>query len=263
MANDDDDLKRFAAEGAHIYDEAAFFDQYSKMARSIGGLQSAGEWPELEKLLPDLKGKVVLDLGCGYGWHCRYAVEHGARSVIGTDLSEKMLAEAKTRTNDPRITYMRAAIEDIDFSPESFDLIFSSLAFHYVESFEPVCAMLYKLLKPGGDLVFSVEHPIFTAQGTQEWVCDEDGTKLHWPVDRYFLEGRREAIFLGHAVVKYHRTLTGYLDPLINSGFSLRKVIEPRPPQEGLQTNKSMHEELRRPMMLLVAAHKARLAQSG
>ena len=61
------------------YDDPAFFNQYKSMARSQGGLAAAGEWHELKKLLPDFNGKRVLDLGCGFGWHCRYAVEHGAR----------------------------------------------------------------------------------------------------------------------------------------------------------------------------------------
>lgn len=239
------------------YDEKEFFDQYSKMSRSIGGLPSAGEWHEFQRLLPDLAGKAVLDLGCGYGWHCRYAAEQNAHSVVGIDLSERMLQEARARTADPRITYLRGAIEDIAFSPESFDLIISSLAFHYVESFESACAVIYRILKPNGDLVFSVEHPIFTAYGNQDWAYDGKGNKLHWPVDRYFSEGKREAIFLGQKVVKYHRTVTTYLDSLITCGFSIRKVVEPTPTQEMLQTNELMRDELRRPMMLLVAAHKA------
>ena len=56
------------------YDDPRFFEQYSQMTRSRQGLQGAGEWRELQKLLPDFSGKRVLDLGCGYGWHCRYAV---------------------------------------------------------------------------------------------------------------------------------------------------------------------------------------------
>jgi len=238
------------------YDEQEFFDEYSKMRRSIGGLPESGEWHEFQKLLPDLRGKAVLDLGCGYGWHCRYAAEQGARSVVGVDLSEKMLGEAKARTTDPRITYLKGAIEEIDFPPESFDLIISSLAFHYVESLELVYAALYRMLKSNGDLVFSVEHPIFTAYGNQDWAYDEKGNKLDWPVDRYFFEGKRKAIFLGQEVIKYHRTLTTYLDPLLRHGFSIRRVIEPLPPQEMLNTVEGMQDELRRPMMLLVAAHK-------
>jgi len=239
------------------YDDKEFFDQYGKMGRSIGGLSAAGEWHEFQRLLPDLKGKKVLDLGCGYGWHCRYAVEHGAQSVVGTDISEKMLEEAKARTADARISYRKVAIEDIDFSPESFDLVISSLAFHYVEPFETVCEKLYRIVKRNGDLVFSVEHPIFTAYGNQDWVYDRNGNKLHWPVDRYFSEGKREAVFLGQKVIKYHRTLTTYLSAPVNYGFSIRKVIEPLPAQEMLDRYELMRDELRRPMMLLVAAHKA------
>lgn len=236
------------------YDEKEFFDQYSKMNRSIGGLPASGEWYEFQKTLPDFTGKTVLDLGCGYGWHCRYAVEQGARSVIGIDLSNRMLQEAKARTTDPRITYLRSAIEALEFRAESFDLIISSLAFHYVESLEAVYAAIYKILKTNGDLVFSVEHPIFTAYGNQDWAYDEKGNRLHWPVDRYFSEGKREALFLGQTVMKYHRTLTTYLDLLSRYGFSIRNVVEPLPTEEMLNT---MPDELRRPMMLLVAARKA------
>jgi len=89
------------------YDDKDFFDQYSKMTRSTGGLTAAGEWHEFQRLLPDLRGKKVLDLGCGYGWHCRYAVEHGAQSVVGTDISEKMIEEAKIRTTNERISYRK------------------------------------------------------------------------------------------------------------------------------------------------------------
>ena len=55
------------------YDDSVFFEQYSHMPRSEQGLSAAGEWPALKALLPELAGKRVLDLGCGFGWHCRYA----------------------------------------------------------------------------------------------------------------------------------------------------------------------------------------------
>ncbi len=68
-----------------------FFDKYSQMGRSKNGLSGAGEWSELQKLLPDLKGKRVLDLGCGYGWHCIYAAGYEASKVLGIDISKKRL----------------------------------------------------------------------------------------------------------------------------------------------------------------------------
>ena len=54
------------------YDDNVFFEKYSRMSRSREGLKGAGEWETLQRLLPDFQGRQVLDLGCGYGWHCRY-----------------------------------------------------------------------------------------------------------------------------------------------------------------------------------------------
>lgn len=67
------------------YDKEAFFNQYKQMSRSTDGLKGAGEWHELQKLLPDFSGKDVLDLGCGFGWHCKYAVDREARRALGID----------------------------------------------------------------------------------------------------------------------------------------------------------------------------------
>ena len=80
------------------YDNDVFFKKYSEMNRSTEGLAGAGEWSELQKLLPDFNGKHVLDLGCGYGWHCLYAAEHGAVSVLGTDISGKMLEAVEVKS---------------------------------------------------------------------------------------------------------------------------------------------------------------------
>ncbi|MGE5400755.1 MAG: SAM-dependent methyltransferase, partial [Ignavibacteriales bacterium] len=79
---------------------------------------------------------------------------------------------------------------------------------------------------------------------------------IHWPVDNYFIEGSREAVFLGQKITKYHRTLTTYINSLISNGFIIKKVIEPLPSQEMLKKNEAMREEFRRPMMLIISANK-------
>jgi ubiquinone/menaquinone biosynthesis C-methylase UbiE len=117
------------------YDEPEFFAAYGRLPRSIYGLAAGLEWTAFRALLPDLRDKRVLDLGCGFGWHCHYAQEHGARTVIGIDLSEKMLERARRTTHSPSIEYHRCAIEDIDFPADQFDVVISSLALHYVEQF--------------------------------------------------------------------------------------------------------------------------------
>ena len=237
------------------YDNERFFQKYSQMMRSQKGLQGAGEWRELQKILPDFCEKRVLDLGCGYGWHCKYAADHHAASVLGTDLSEKMIQTARTINAAPSIEYRRVAMEDLDFPERSFDVVLSSLALHYVEAFAPLVQNISKWLVSGGSFVFSVEHPVFTSYGTQDWYYDENGEILHFPVDNYYFEGPREAIFLGETVIKYHRTVTTYLNTLLQNGFVLRHIIEPQPPEDMLELE-GMKDELRRPMMLLVAAVK-------
>ena len=238
------------------YDNPSFFDQYEKMLRSQLGLEGAGEWHTLKNMLPDFKGKNVLDLGCGFGWHCRYAIENGAKSVIGIDLSEKMLAKAQEINNIEGILYERKALEDVAYPSEQFDIILSSLTLHYVESFDKIVQNIHQWLTSGGHFIFSVEHPVFTAEGSQDWNYDKNGEKTDWPVDRYFIEGKRNTTFLGENVIKYHRTLTTYLNTLLKHGFKIKEIIEPEPSPEMLKEIPEMKNELRRPMMLLIAVEK-------
>jgi len=238
------------------YDDPAFFANYSQMARSIGGLDEAGEWPAFRALLPTLRDKTVLDLGCGFGWHCRYAREQQARWVVGVDLSEKMLARARASTTDAAIEYRRLAIEDIDFSAGAFDVVLSSLALHYVERFDLVCRKVHHCLVTRGSFVFSVEHPVFTALAAQDWYYGPQGERLHWPLDHYQDEGPRQARFLVHEVVKYHRTVATYVNTVLDAGFTIARLSEPRPTQELLDAHPIWQDEPRRPMFLLIAALK-------
>lgn len=236
----------------NIYNNKTFFKKYSQMGRSIKGLAGAGEWKTLRKILPDFKGKKVLDLGCGFGWHCQYVIKHGAVSVTGVDISEKMLTVAKEKTSR-KIEYICKPLEDLEFPGRSFDLVISSLTLHYLVSFEDIVKKVANWLTDKGEFVFSVEHPIFTAYGTQDWYRDINGEILHFPVDNYFTEGKREANFLGEIVIKYHKTLTTYLNGLLQNGFEITAIVEPQPGPEHL---KKMKDELRRPMMLIVSARK-------
>ncbi|NLB90770.1 MAG: class I SAM-dependent methyltransferase [Clostridiales bacterium] len=238
------------------YDTPDFFQKYQSFPRSVEGLKAAGEWEEFQKLLPDFAGKRVLDIGCGFGWHCNYAAHHGAKFVLGTDISEKMLEVAKEKTIYDNVTYQKIAMEELGFPSNSFDVVISSLAFHYTPDFFPICERIAGWLPIGGSFVFSVEHPIYTAQGSQQWIYNDQGEALYWPVDRYFEQGRREAVFLGEKVIKYHKTLTTYVNGLLQTGFAITHLVEPTPPKQWLEENAQMREELRRPMMLLIAARK-------
>lgn len=170
--------------------------------------------------------------GIGFGLRLWLALHvcGGAGGVFrcGDRPFRKNVVGAREKSKFPQVQYQRCAIEDIVFSPESFDIVLSSLALHYVESFEKVAQKVASYLVCGGDFVFSVEHPVFTAYGSQDWIYADNGEILYFPVDNYYYEGPRQAIFLGEKVVKYHKTLTTYLDELLQNGFSIKRVIEPR-----------------------------------
>lgn len=239
----------------NIYNNVKFIEKLSQMRRYTIGLKGGGEWKAFRKMLPNFKNKRVLDLGCGFGLHCQYVFEHGARYIIGVDISEKMLSIAKEKTAE-EIKYICQPIESVKFPKNSFDVIISSLAFHYVKSFENIVKNVFRWLADDGEFIFLVEHPIFTSSGLREFYRDSKGNILHFPVDNYFYEGRRESIFLGEKVLKYHKTLTTYLNTLIQHGFEVTGVIEPQPPKNMLKSIKNMKDELRRPMMLIISARK-------
>ena len=171
------------------YDNPTFFEEYAKMARSRDGLSAAGEWTQLRRLFPPLEGKAMLDLGCGYGWHCRFAAEQGAARVLGIDLSGRMLEEARKRGGGAPIAYRLCAIEDYEYPENAWDMVLSNLALHYVEDLDAVFRKVRRTLKPGGTFLLNIEHPTFTAGVGQDWIYAADGTPRYWPVDGYFIPG--------------------------------------------------------------------------
>ena len=235
------------------YDNDNFFKEYAKMPRSKEGLAAAGEWHQLQTLFPDLEGRSVLDLGCGYGWHCRFSAEKGAKEVLGVDISRKMIEEARRRNGESRIEYRVCGIEEYDYPENRWDCVISNLALHYIENIEQIFLKVHRTLKRDGVFIFNIEHPVFTAGVGQDWIYDNDGKPLYWPIDNYFMPGERKTRFLGCDVIKQHHTLTQILTGLINNGFELQAVEEARPPKEMMQLS-GMRDELRRPMMLLVKA---------
>ena len=230
------------------YDNPEFFATYAQMSRSQQGLDGAGEWHQLQPLFPDMTGKDVLDLGCGYGWHCKYAADHGAKSVLGIDLSEKMIAEANKRTAVPGITYRVCSLQDYEYPAAAYDLVVSNLVLHYVEDLDAIYRRIHETLRPGGVFLMNIEHPTFTAGVNQQFA--QDGT---WPVDDYYYPGLRKTDFLGHTITKYHHTLTQILGGLLKAGFRIEAVEEAMPPEAWRAV---MPEEMRRPMMLLIRARK-------
>jgi SAM-dependent methyltransferase len=174
------------------------------------------------------------------------------------DLSERMLDAARARTDDPGITYLRASLEEFEPPAASFDLVASSLALHYIADYPRLVRRVATCLVPGGRFAFSVEHPIFTAHGTADWHAALDGTRLHWPLDRYRDEGERRTHWFVDGVVKYHRTVETYVNTLLDAGLTLARLEEPEAEPAALAEHPEWHDERRRPPFLLLAADRPR-----
>jgi len=239
----------------NIYDDPSFFQAYGRLPRSIQGLDGAPEWPALRAMLPAIRDRNVLDLGCGYGWFCRWARENGALTVTGIDVSELMLARARAMTNDPAVGFRRADLETIGLDAQAYCLVYSSLTFHYLKQLEALFRQVHAALINGGSLVFSVEHPIFTAPLHPGWVEREPG-RHSWPVEAYLSEGWRSTDWLVRGVIKQHRTIGTYLHLLLRQGFRLARLLEWGPSAEQIAAQPALAIERERPAFLLIAAEK-------
>lgn len=237
----------------NIYDKPDFFAGYSRLGRSVHGLNGAAEWPAVRALIPDLRGKTVVDLGCGFGWFSRWAAEQGAESVLGVDLSENMIGRARADTQDSRIAYSIGDLSQLQLPSGAYDFAYSSLALHYLEDFDRLLSVVYQSLRSGSRFVFTIEHPIFMAASRAEWMQDTDGRKT-WPVNQYAIEGERRTNWFVDGVVKYHRTMATTLNGLIAAGFHVLHVNEWSPTDQDLAVTPALSDEIDRPMMLIVSA---------
>ena len=243
----------------NIFDNEVFFDGYKSIRDNKVNANVLFEIPALMSLLPDLKDKSILDLGCGYGEHCKMFIDNGAKEVTGIDISEKMLDVARRENSASSIEYINMPMEDIGcfIGKKKYDLVISSLAFHYVEDFSGVVEKVYKLLNDDGIFVFSQEHPLNSChQGGDRWTRDENGQKLYLNLANYGVECERESVWFVDNVKKYHRTFSTIINTLVEKGFLIEKVIEPFPTEQILKEYPKYKDLFHKPDFMLVRVRK-------
>ncbi len=241
----------------NIFDNEEFFEGYQQLRAREVNANNLFEIPERFSLLPDLKGLRILDLGCGTGEHCKEYIEMGAVEVTGIDISEKMLEVAKEKNSDPRITYMKMPMEELNKLDGRYDLAISSLAMHYIEDYRGVIKNVYRLLDLDGMFVFSQEHPIVTCHpGGDRWTKDENGHKLYANLADYGIEGERNTIWFVEGIKIYHRMFSTVINCLVEEGFVIDRITEPEPSKELLQKYPEYYDLFHRPDFLLVRARK-------
>jgi ubiquinone/menaquinone biosynthesis C-methylase UbiE len=245
------------SEPQNIYDDAQFFAGYSQLERFGAGWQRAMEHVDLLGLIGDPSGRRVLDLGCGTGQLAHHLAAQGALEVLATDVSERMIELARAEYAHPHATFRRAAMEDLEFPAARFDLIVSSLAVHYVADYLGLMRNISTWLTPDGALVYSTEHPIFTARLPEDgWLVDEHGQRTRWTLDRYAEEDARAETWFVEGVRKHHRRLSTLINGILDAGLQLERILEPAPSDTWLATHPDSIDERRRPMFLLVKARK-------
>ena len=206
--------------------------------------------PALFELLPDVNGKRVLDAGCGEGYLCRKLAKLGAL-VTGVDYSREQLAIAGERTRDRAalgIRYLHGNCEHLDVLDDgSFDIVVSNMVLMDLSDHRAALEGFYRLLVGGGILVFSIAHPCFAAP-VHGWVRNENGAKLYWMTDHYFEEGAYEQSVPADSevgLILFHRTLSNYVRTLLQTGFVLLDVVEPKPAEEMLEPYPRFRDDLR------------------
>ncbi len=238
----------------NIYDNPTFFESYKKLRKNDLGFNNLIEQPIIRSLLPALNGKIVMDIGCGFGDFCRYAAAQGASQIKGIDPSVNMIDEAKKITLEKNIEYESFPVELYGTKENQYDIIVSSVAFHYVKDFPAIVNKIYSWLKPGSELVFSVEHPICTANPHVRNGEDEEGA-FH-PIYNYRDEKGFKQKWFVDDVIKYHRTVSTYINTLIDTGFNIKKILEPMPDDNLIESRPEFAVHKIRPPLLVIASLK-------
>lgn len=207
------------------------------------------EKPAIYSLLPDLAGKKVLVLGTGPGADAAELKKRGADQVVGTDISQKLIEIAKQTYPDCEFHVMD--MEKLDFEDESFDLVFSSLAVHYLATWNNFLAEAFRVLKPGGQLIFSSAHPL--SDGMQhERIEDKKVALLGFESNvntgdvktygQYFDDFKID--IKDPEWIVYHHSLETMVDQILGVGFDIRAIKEPRPQAEMKKVDPRHYAEL-------------------
>jgi SAM-dependent methyltransferase len=199
--------------------------------------------PAFLDMLPDVNRLWGLDIGCGEGHNTRLLAQRQAR-MTAVDISEVFVRHARRlEAQQPLgVDYQVASAVDLPFADATFDFATGIMSFMDVPETERVIAEAHRVLKPGGFLQFSITHPCFDTPHRRD-LRDEDGLTYAYEVGDYFrnLEGDVEEWSFSAAppevrqglpkfkVPRFTRTISQWLNLLIEQGFLLERIEEPRP----------------------------------
>ena len=205
--------------------------------------------PAFMAMLPDVDGLRGLDLGCGEGHNTRLLARRGA-VMTGLDIAGRFLQYAReAELAEPLgVRYIQGSGLALPFPAGAFDFITAFMSLMDMPDAPRVFAEVYRALKPGGFLQFSITHPCSDTPIRRK-VKDDRGQDVALVLGGYFhrLEGQVEAWTFGSApqelrsrfapfhVPRYTHTLSDWLNLLIETGFVIERIGEPRPDETALK----------------------------
>lgn len=199
----------------------------------IDSMGEQGDWAREHVLDPVMLGRVgkarferALDVGCGEGRFCRMLKAAGVNAT-GIDPTRQLLETAKRR--DPSGDYRPGRAEQLEFDAASFDLVVSYLTLVDIADFRTAVGEMTRVLKPGGTLLIANLSGFTSAGAEQGWVTDDEGRRLHYPVDRYLDEFPFWIEWADIRIENWHRPLTAYMAAFLENGLNLTFFAEPEP----------------------------------
>jgi ubiquinone/menaquinone biosynthesis C-methylase UbiE len=197
--------------------------------------------PAFLDMLPNVRGLQGLDVGCGEGYNTRLVAQRGAR-LTALDISPVFIAQAEEleRAIPLGIRYLLASGSHIPFTDNSFDFCMSTMCLMDLPDYLGAVSEIYRVLRPGGFLQFSISHPCYMLPDG-DWLLDDQGKRIARAVGGYFdpVDGALDEWIFGAApreltaklrkfrIPRFIRTLSGWLNPLLERGFILDQMQEP------------------------------------
>lgn len=245
----------------------AMAEAYEQFCSAPDSYSTAIEWPCIKTLLPRLRGKAVLDVGCGTGVFTFLLEQYAPSRLVGLDLSDEMLQIARVKAESRRSTaqfIQGDASRLADCVDGPFDLVFSSTTTHYLPDLSALFAGISRVLAPGGACILSVIHPVYSAQYPIEH-GDAFPDDEEWTV-RYLDRRRRAYIqpwieyndrFENRLSRSYHHTLEDYTQAILNAGLRIEALREPMPPQAWKADNPGRYDSfIQTPTFLVMRVGK-------
>jgi ubiquinone/menaquinone biosynthesis C-methylase UbiE len=203
-----------------------------------------------------VRGSRIVDVGCGNGYFARLLSRHGAR-VVGVDISPRMIEHAKERESADSLAIeyhvLDAAALPAEFAPQSFDMATSCMALQDMPNVGKVFQGVHALLRPEGRFVASITHPC-TDTPYRVWEQDSSGHKRWLCIDRYFERGPLQYTWSGwgrdFTTEAIHATLEDWVGWILDAGFELRALKEPRPADQALRAHPDLEDAARVPYYL-------------